>query len=214
MTSLVDLWRGIYRHPWKTGGYIFTSFSVLFTIIKAITYFIPTIKIQGLFPLTVAVLVSVGFGVRKVWKPSQIEICIANCSTTIEVIFGDLFKQDGIRAISVNEFFDSKLGRPVSDKSVHGVFIQKCFGGHSESFDKQVEEQLKNIPSEEVPRIEGKTKRYPIGTTAMITVNEDRYLLFAFAKTDPATCKAYSDVTMMWDALHDLWHLTYARHLS
>lgn len=72
---------------------------------------------------------------------------IANSNTVIEVIFGDLFEQSGIRAIAVNEFFDSKIGKPVSDKSLHGIFLQKCFGGHPEPFDKQVDEQLKNVQS-------------------------------------------------------------------
>jgi hypothetical protein len=128
MMSLADLWRGIYRHPWKTTQYIFTCFSVIFTLVKAITYFVPAIKIEGLFALTAAIVISTIFGLRKVWKPSRIEIPVAHCNTTIEIIFGDLFKQDGIRAIAVNEYFDSKLGKPVSDKSIHGLFIQKCFG--------------------------------------------------------------------------------------
>jgi len=95
--------------------------------------------------------------------------------------------------------------KPVSDKSVHGIFLQKCFGGYQESFDKQVDEQLKNINSTYVEKIEGKCKCYPIGSTALVTVNQDRYVAFAFAKTDPKTCKAYSDVTLMWVALHKLW---------
>jgi hypothetical protein len=145
MTSLVDLWHGIYRHPWKTVQYVFTSFSVIFTLVRATTYFIPAIKIDGPFALTAAIVISVVFGLRKVWKPSRIEIPVSHCNTTIEVIFGDLFSQDGIRAIAVNEFFDSKLGKPVSDKSIHGIFIQKCFGGHPEPFDKQIDEELRNI---------------------------------------------------------------------
>ena len=174
MRSLVDLWRGIYRHPWRTAQYVFTSFSVLFTLATAITYFVPTIKIEGPFALTVAVIISIGFGLRKVWKPSRVEICIANCNTTIEIVFGDLFKQDGIRVIAVSEFFDSKLGKPVSDKSVHGLFLQKYFGGYPEPFDKQVDEQLKDIECTEVEKAEGKSKRYPIGSTALITVNQDQ----------------------------------------
>ncbi len=107
--------------------------------------------------------------------------------------------------IAVSEFFDSKLGKPVSDKSIHGLFLQKCFGGYPEPFDKQVDEQLKSMKYEEVAKIDGKTKSYSIGATALIAVNQDRYLAFAFAKADPDTCKAYSDVTMMWVALHELW---------
>jgi hypothetical protein len=205
MSSLVDLWRGVYRHPWKTAQYIFTSFSVIFTLVRAITYFIPAIKIEGPFALTSAIVISVVVGLRRVWKPSRIEIPVAHCNTVIEVIFGDLFEQDGIRAIAVNEFFDSKLGKPVSDRSVHGLFIQKCFGGHPEPFDKQVDEQLKNVNSQHIDKVEGKSECYPIGTTAVITVNQDCYVAFAFAKTDPSTCKASSDVTLMWVALHRLW---------
>ena len=205
MKSLIDLWHGIARQPFKTAGYVFTSFSVIFTLIKAITHFVPGIQIEGPIALAAVVLISFGFGLRKVWNPSKIEISIANSNTVIEVLFGDLFDQSGIRAIAVNEFFDSKIGKPVSDKSLHGIFLQKCFGGHPEPFDKQVDEQLKAIEGIEVVKIEGKTKSFPIGSTALVAVNQDRYLIFAFAKTDPANCKAYSDVNMMWMALHDLW---------
>jgi hypothetical protein len=204
-SSLADLYRGIVRRPVKTIQYVFTSFSVIFTLAKATTYFLPQIKFEGFFALTVALVLSAGFGIRKVWKPSQIEICVAHCNTVIEVLFGDLFTQTGIRAIAVNEFFDSKLGKPVSDRSIHGLFLQKCFGGQQESFDKQVDAQLSGIGHKEVARVEGKTKRYPIGSTALITVNQDRYIAFAFSHTDPQTCKASTDVTTMWTALHDLW---------
>lgn len=206
MKSILDLWRGIYRHPLQTAGYVFTYFSIIFTLIKAVTHFIPSVKIEGLGPLVAVALISAALGIKKVWKPSKIEMKMANSNTVIEILFGDLFEQDGIRAIAVNEFFDSKIGMPVSDKSLHGKFLAKCFGGHPESFDKLVDEQLKNVEPSEVPtKIDGKTKQFPIGTNALITVNQDRYLVFALTKTEPTTCKASSDVTMMWIALHQLW---------
>jgi len=207
MISLRDLARGVSRHPFKTAQNMFACFSVLFTLVKAITHFFPSIKIEGRLPLASAIIISVVYGLNKVWKPSRIEIPIANCNTIIEVVFGDLFAQEGLRAIAVNEFFDSKLGKPVSDKSIHGIFLQKCFGGHQEPFDKQVDDELKNVEDTTVvaEKVEGKTKRFEIGTTALLTANQDRYIAFAFAKTEPATCKAYSDVTMMWVALNQLW---------
>jgi hypothetical protein len=206
MRAFKDLWRGIWRHPWKTAQHIFTSFSVIFTLVKAITHFIPAIKVEGRFALLSAITVSVIYGLGKVWKPSRIEIPVANCNTVIEVVFGDLFAQEGIRVISVSEFFDSELGKPVSGKSVHGIFLKKCFPGGPESLDKQLDEELKGVACEQISaKVEGKTKCYPIGTTALISVNEDRYLLFAFTKTDPRTCKVWSDVKLMWDSLYRLW---------
>ncbi len=205
MQPFKDLARGIGRHPWKTLGYVFTAFSVLFTVVRGVSHFLPGVKIEGTFPLAIVIVVSMCYGLKKVWKPSKVEIRIATTNTTIEVLFGDIFKQDGLRAIAVSEFFDSTLGKPVSDKSLHGVFLTKCFGGGAEAFARQVQEQLQGIAATEVQKAEGKTQSYPIGTSALIKVNQDRYLVFAFAKADHQTCKAYSDVTMMWLALSSLW---------
>ncbi|ARU21545.1 Fis family transcriptional regulator [Ralstonia solanacearum] len=205
MSSLRDLLNGIQRHPFKLLTNAFTAFSVIQTIVRGVSLFVPGISISGPIPLFAVFLVSVAWGGRKVWKPSRIEVPVSNCGTVIEVLFGDLFEQDGIRAIAVNDFFDSELGKPVSDKSVHGIFLKKCFGGHPETFDKQVDAELANVASESVARSQGKTKRFPIGSTALITVNDDRYIALAFASTDPATCKASANVTMMWTALHNLW---------
>ena len=200
-----DLWVGIISHPWKVISHSFVAFSVMWTLTEGLTYFAPGIQIKGLIALGVILLISIGYALKQVWKPSKIEIKVSNSNTVIEVLFGDLFQLEGLRAIAVNEFFDSMLGRPVSDKSLHGMFLKQCFGGHPEPFDKQVDVELKGIESAEVEKVEGKTRRFPIGSSALITVDQDRYLVFAFAKTDPTTCKAYSDVTMMWQALHHLW---------
>lgn len=205
MKHLGDLWLGISSRPWKLAEYTFAGFCVVLTILRGITYFFPVIKFEGVRSLAVALVIGIIYGLKTAWKPSQIEMPVANCDTVIEILFGDLFTQDGIRVIAVSEFFDSKLGMPVSNKSLHGIFLQKCFGGHPETFDKQVDEQLKNIKGREVEKSEGKSKCYPIGSTALITVNQDRYLAFALTKADPKTCKVFSNVTMMWEALDALW---------
>ncbi len=200
-----DLWNGIRNHPWKTIRHAFVSFSVLWTLTEGLTYFVPGIQIKGLIALGAIILISLGYALKQIWKPSAVDIKVSNSNTTIQVLFGDLFQQEGMRAIAVNEFFDSQLGKPVSDKSLHGIFLNKCFGGHPEPFDKQVNEQLKGVEGNQIERPEGKSTSYAIGTSALITAEKDRYIAFAFAKTDPATSKAYSDVTMMWVALHQLW---------
>src|SRR6185437_16936720 len=92
------------------------------------------------------------------------------------------------------------------DKSIHGTFLKRHFSGYTDSVDKQIDLQLADIAGTEIPaKIEGKIKCYPIGTAALIRANDDRYILFALAKTNPANCKAYSDVGLMWQALHKLW---------
>lgn len=205
MQRLKDLWLGVQRHPWKTAGYTFTAFSVIFTLISGINQFFPSVKFEGMPAFTAISLVSVCFGLKKVWKPSDIKIRVANADTTIEVLFGDLFAQDGIRAIAVNEFFDSTLGKPASEKSLHGYFLNRCFGGHPQPFDEQVARQLTEERFEEVPRTAGKTRKYRIGTTAILNADKDRYLVFALTHTDITNFMATADVTMLWIALHHVW---------
>jgi hypothetical protein len=206
MNTLPDLWQGIRRSPTKALAHAFTAFSVIFTVVKAVNHFVPDITIEGPYALGAAILLSFGFGMKKVWKPSKIEICVSNCNAKIEVLFGDLFTQEGIRVVAVNEFFDSAIGKPVSDKSIHGMFLQKCFGGHPAPFDKQVEDGLKGQEYREVSaKVEGKNRAYPIGTTVMMGANQDQYLVFALSHSNVVTCKASADVTMMWIALNQVW---------
>jgi small nuclear ribonucleoprotein (snRNP)-like protein len=184
------------------------ALGVMFGLYQGIAVFIPNFvpKITGWHPLLVFFFVSIIWGRCWTWKRRQINFKIPNTNTTIEVLFGDLFKQEGMRVIPVNEFFDSEIGTPVSETSLHGIFINKCLGGHSSSFDEEVGKQLTGVQSTEVlNKPKGKNKSYSIGTTVVIRADNIKYLAFALAKTRPDTCKAYCDVATMWIALNGLW---------
>lgn len=47
--------------------------------------------------------------------------------------------------------------------------------------------------------------------TITVEVNTNRFLLFAFAKTDITTLKAYATVHELWDALSGLWEAVRVR---
>ena len=206
MQSLKDLWFGITKHKAKTAKYIFVCFSSLFTVVKIITQFFPHVQISGIPPLAAGLAISVGWGLWRVWKPSRTSFRIAHSNVTIEILFGDIFTLDGVRAIGVTEFFETELGKPVSDKSLHGAFLRKHFSGYRESIDAQLAAQLaKDECTKVTDKPCGKTGCYPIGTTAFIGVNDEQYILFALCKTIHENCKAYSDVELMWRALHRLW---------
>lgn len=65
MKSLGDLFKGIVDHPLKTSGYIFSYFSMMFTVIKIVTHFFPDVKIDGPFPLAAIIFFSVALGLKK-----------------------------------------------------------------------------------------------------------------------------------------------------
>src|SRR5256884_3855122 len=70
-----DLWHGISSRPWKLAQYTFAGFSVVLTILRGITYFIPAIKFEGVRSLTIAVGIGrseerrVGKECRSRWSP-------------------------------------------------------------------------------------------------------------------------------------------------
>jgi len=183
---------------------MFLAFSVQWTLVESANHFLPALPVKSAGALWVVIVLSLCWSIIHAWKPIRIEWRIANSNTTIEILFGDLFQMEGLRAIAVNEFFDSAIGRPVSDRSLHGTFLTRCFGGHPEPFDKQVDAQLSDLLVSEVPRKEGKRKRYPIGTTVLMDVASDQYILFALACTDTESHKASADVGMLWSALECL----------
>lgn len=183
------------------------AFGVMLGLYQGIAFFFPavTVAIKGAYLFWISVAVSLAYGRWRTWKVEKIAFNIPHTNTTVEIIFADLFQQDGWKAIPVNEFFDSKIGKPVSDKSLHGILIEKHLKG--KSFDEVVGNQLDIIKSKNVPeKSDGKTKRYPIGTTVALNMDlGEMYLAFALSKTHPSTCKAYCDVADMWVALRGLW---------
>lgn len=197
---------GIRHNPLRAFIYWFASFSVLWTLIEGFIYFMPSLNLQGPASLVVVAVIGIIYTAATIRRPSKIEIPIHHTNTQIEIKFGDIFEEDGYRVIAVSEFFESEIGIPVSAKSLHGIFLSKCFGGHNQTFDQIIDKELEESPSENVSKLQGKTRKYPIGTTATVSVNNDHYLCFALTKTEIDSCKVNSDVQILWKALSGLWH--------
>lgn len=197
---------GIKRHRWKSIGFVYCAYAVMWTIVEPIFSFIPSIKPAGYFQYFGLVLLALIFGGWKTLPPKKITIRLKNTNTSIEILFGDMFTQDGHRAIPVNEYFDSEIGDPVSPTSLHGTFIQKILGGRSQTFDELVDKGLSDVPYELTERKKGKNKKFPIGTTLVDSSRNTKYFLVALSRTDIETSKAKADVPELWQALNGLWN--------
>ena len=152
-----------------------------------------------------AVGISILFAIYKSKQPQQIRIEIKTSNTIVTIWFGDLFASPGHKVIPVNEYFDSELGEYVSPKSLHGLFIKRILGGNSLVFDNLADESLATTKCEIQQRERGRIKRYPIGTTAVVTMNDEKYFLVALSKTNMQTLKASADIPQLWTALEGLW---------
>ena len=181
---------GIKRRPLRFISEIFLAYSALWTLIESISNFFPEIKIKGVWYYLSLVVLSVLIALARAYQPRSIQVKVGHSNTTVKVYFGDIFEGGGYKAIPVNEYFDSELGLPVSPNSLHGIVLNRFFGGHPAGFDKIVAADLVGAPATTVHRKGGKPQRYAIGTTASIKTTSHYFLLFALSVTDINTFKA------------------------
>lgn len=204
MNWLHALRLGISRHPIKFLVYWFAAYSVIWTLLDSAASVLSSIKVTGALCYLLIVLVSLIFALVRAYPPSAVQLKVPGSVTRINVSFGDVFTKDGFVAIPVNEFFDSELGDPVSPHSLHGIVINRHFGGHPAAFDQLVATELAGVPCTLVERVRGKTNQYPVGTAATVRTNSHKFILFALCKTDIATFKASSTIPHLVQALECL----------
>ena len=80
------------------------------------------------------------------------KISIKNGNTKINIFFGDLFKQAGIKIIPINDIADDKIGeKGISGNSLHGQFLLNHCPGGIERFRHEV---LKQNDPEKMEKLE------------------------------------------------------------
>lgn len=125
-----------------------------------------------------------------------IEITSNAIDTRITISVGDLFKKDGFRAISVNDFFDSAVDeKHVASSSLHGVVLTRYWAGNSSDWDTQVARELAGIQPTEIITARpppGKQRRYALGTTVAVNKDGNDFLCVAMSRTNIENLQTFS----------------------
>ncbi len=134
----------------------------------------------------------------------EIKAQIGKVYLTIKV--SDLFEEEGLKVIPVNEYFDTQVDdKIISSKTLHGMFIKKYVGNDDcriKKLNSEINKQLKDIEYENVPeRRYGKRKKYPIGTSILI----DDFILTALSKFNEEN-KAYLSMPEYLEFLNKFWN--------
>ncbi|WP_343652298.1 macro domain-containing protein [Stenotrophomonas sp.] len=102
----------------------------------------------------------------------------------VSIVEGDIFKQEGLKAIAFNEYLDTQVDNVVISKaSLNGKFIESELKGDVAVLDAHIANfpfDDEDVVEAKVQRLVGKMTRYRLGT---ICVYND-YLLTAFARFD------------------------------
>lgn len=134
-------------------------------------------------------------------KTKQIKIN----DTNINIFYGDVFKQNGIKIIAFNEFFDTKVDdKIISAKSLNGIYINQYSVG-TEMLDITINSEIrlqKSIIVKNVVRHYcGKTTKYKLGTICPC----DDYFLLAFSHFDDDN-RAYVSFEDYISCLMNMWN--------
>lgn len=158
--------------------------SIFLTIFNIVVLFIDDapLKERLIYPLFLVLISIFGYGYLW-WDASRLKKINVNVeSTTVSIVTGDLFKQNGLKAIPFNEYFDTQVDDEVISKaSLNGIFIQDILEEPIHSLDDYISNYKfhnENILEKNTTRTEGKTQKYQIGTVCLYR----EYLLTAFSK--------------------------------
>ncbi len=189
---------------------VFLTYSVLWTMVEASISFIEGAQVffTGWSKFLIFLIVSVLVGTIRHLRPLDISLKIRN--SIVRVTFGDLFKFDGYKAIPVSRFM---FETDVIGSSLQGVLIKRFIDSDPNSglklYHGQMKDELANITFDQVrrPRSRATEKYYALGTTAKVTINGEKYLLFALTKTEK---QGYIEsdncsVTDLWESMQLLW---------
>ncbi len=102
-------------------------------------------------------------------------------TSTFEIKSGDIFKEDVLKVISFNEYFDTQVdNRIIAENSLNGAFINNYVNDVKE-LDSHIANELKDIKGElNKKRKKGKIIKYHLGTI----VEYNGFLLTSFTKFD------------------------------
>ena len=126
-------------------------------------------------------------------------------STEICLKVGDIFKEEGWKAIGVNDFFDSVVDDDlVASKSLHGLVLSEFWAGNRGDWDDQIKSDLPARAGRYEHRPKGKSLRYPIGSTASASANGEKFLFVALGRTDISNNEASANVESFVCAVREM----------
>jgi hypothetical protein len=128
-------------------------------------------------------LINLGIAFALSWPLSKINLKITN-KFDVNIYYDDLFNQNGIIIIPVNEYFDTLVDEKIiSSSTLHGQFIKEIFGGNTEELELLIKKELeKHEEKAIIERPRGNCKKYNLGTTISVSKDGKDYFLVSFTR--------------------------------
>lgn len=189
----------------RSGVFLVTSLSIVSTILSFID-FAWYIRIGILVLLCMLSVIMHFVFWNKANKLSSVRLKINN--SDLEIFFGDIFKEDDIKIIPFNEYFDTIFDNGmISENSLHGKYIKQL--ENTDTLNDEIDLlDLDYVVGENTGRKAGRKIKYRLGTI----LPRVKYFLLAFSHFDENN-KAFltqNDYVMcllnMWSEIDKLYN--------
>ncbi|MBE9108824.1 hypothetical protein IQ273_05255 [Nodosilinea sp. LEGE 07298] len=192
---------------WRIATTSISIFGFLWLLIEPLGLFIPdaiTLGLSGYISLLVSsMLISIFLRFPK----KSISRKLSSPNSTIEIKLGDIFQEKGHLVVGFNDVFDTEIGEIIAEPSVQGQFLLKVYKSEKIKLDTDIEEALKTHKErgkEDLSKLKGNQRRYPIGTTISLGNFDRRYFLVAYGSMGN-DLKIQSNADCIWHSLSNLW---------
>jgi hypothetical protein len=169
---LFKIFVGIRQNPWKLVLYTFLAYATIWVVLESLLGLVPSAQqyFSGEAKFLTLLFLSICIGVYRNTAPNRIRIKCG--SSSIVVLFGDLFLHDGYKVVPVSRyFFETQIVPTSLQHKIIQTFIQSREGDEGFTlYRNSLSTALENITHEEIYRDETKRKEnyYPLGTTELL----------------------------------------------
>lgn len=169
---------------WSDISSIASCAAVLLTVSSLFLSVMPAL----MTPVNAAAIIIFSFAASWIlltaYRTARQEKTIRYNGKSILIKTGDIFEENHCIVIPVNRCFDTVVDDVlISSRSIHGQFIKRYFPEPS-ALDKLLDAKLPDTGKECTAGKGGKTKEYPLGTIAPITIGDRTFILLALTRFD------------------------------
>ncbi|MCL2860490.1 MAG: DUF6430 domain-containing protein [Oscillospiraceae bacterium] len=174
------------------------------TITSLVIVFLPmTVQLQYIGVIFAMLLIFIYIGL---WIYANCMKCISLTinNSKVDVKVGDIFKEEGLKVIAFNEYFDTIVNEEIiASSSLNGKYINQ-YVNDVNLFDKNICENKHLLDcriENNIERTQGNTQKYKLGSI----YKNDEYLLTAFSKFDEQN-RSFLTINDYINCLMNFWN--------
>lgn len=163
----------------------------------------PSTAWTGNSVLLVVTIISSIVGIVLSW-PRPITAEYSAPKTRITIVKGDLLDEKGHIVIGAANTFDTEPPNIIARQSLQGQVLDRLYGGNLTLLDRDLDTALNGLPILGSIDKAGKTKKYDVGTIAVVAHGPRKIFFSAYSEMNELN-EARATADTVWKSLQALW---------